>query len=548
MLLARGGQTHAVIVNDTARFGQLPPTLSGGAVRGACFFGRSSSSCFDAAGVDITSSLTASFLTGYQNGIIASATFSNFNPTYGTRMYWGAGQSGASTAAIRCWDFSLDAWCTNWTSAGIVDENYQIVLDPLKPTCLWSNDNTGTINTFNTTTGLAGNCAVPAPTVEFSGGMILPRMACSAANAIQAWRSFTLVTAVAYTSATITVKNSSGVAITAWTNVAIPANKIVDLATLPVADTGQSPQFSVVFTGRSTEGDVSATISAIGGSPQLCLRPTIACPAPIIAPSQLVANNVNVTASGSTTTNSVVSQFDPVTKAVAIAQTPASSCAASLSGTLTTGAGAAVAGVVVALTDSAGVAITYPADYPDSALRGTAVTTTSDASGNYSFPLVAPGDYKVNFVDASPTVNVNQAIVTASGSGTTSDFTAATSLLSPAVTLVAGTPGVVDAKYNSFQALSKSFFPSIVNAGQVSTLTFTISNPPLTAKSSISWVDTLPTGLVIDDNPNKRTTCPGGVTETSTVAAMTPVAGATSVTITNASISANVASCSTRSM
>ena len=537
-----GWTNPRVIVNDTARFGQLPATVSGGAVRGACFFGRSASSCFDGAGVDITSSLTASFLSGYQNGTNLG-TYSNFNPTYGTRMYWGAGQAGATGAAIRCWDFALDTWCTNWTSAGIADENYQIVLDPLKPTCLWSNDNTGLINTFNTTSGVAGNCAVPAPTVEFSGGMVLPRMACSTANAIQAWRSFTLVTAVAYTSATITVKNSSGVAITAWTNVAIPANKIVNLATLPVADTGQSPQFSVVFTGRSTEGDVSATISAIGGSPQLCLRPTIACPAPIIAPSQLVANNVNVTASGSTTANSVVSQFDPVTKAVMIAETPASTCAASLSGTLTTGAGVAVAGVVVALTDSSGVAITYPADYPDSALRGTAVTTTSDASGNYSFPLVAPGDYKVNFVDASPTVNVNQAIVTASGSGTTSDFTAATSLLSPAVTLVAGTPGVVDAKYNSFQTLSKSFFPSIVNVGQVSTLTFTISNPPLTAKSSISWVDTLPTGLVIDDNPNKRTTCPGGVTETSTVAAMTPVAGATSVTITNASISANVASC-----
>ena len=536
-----GWTNPRAIVNDTARFGQLPPTTSGGSVRGACFFGQTASSCFDAAGTDISSSLTSSFLTNYQNTVVYNAVFSNFNPTYGTRMYWGAGRT--STGQIYCWDFALDAWCTNWTSAGINDENYQIVLDPTKPTCIWSNDNSGNISTFNATTGVAGNCAVPAPTVEFSGGMVLPRMACSTANAIQAWRSFTLVTAVTYTSATITVKNSSGVAITAWTNVAIPANKIVNLATLPVADTGQIPQFSVVFTGRSTEGDVSATISAIGGSPQLCLRPTIACPAPIIAPSQLLANSVNVTASGSTTANSVVSQFDPVTKTVMIAETPASTCAASLSGTLTTGAGVAVAGVVVALTDSSGVAITYPADYPDSALRGTAATTTSDASGNYSFPLVAPGDYKVNFVDASPTVNVNQAIVTASGSGTTSDFTAATSLLSPAVTLVAGTPGVVDAKYNSFQTLSKSFFPSIVNVGQVSTLTFTISNPPLTAKSSISWVDTLPTGLVIDDNPNKRTTCPGGVTETSTVAAMTPVAGATSVTITNASISANVASC-----
>ena len=533
-----GWTNPRVIVNDTARFGQLPATVSGGAVRGACFFGRSASICFDAAGVDITSSLTASFLTGYQNGISASGIYSNFNPTYGTRMYWGAGQAGATGAAIRCWDFALDGWCTNWTSAGIADENYQIVLDPLKPTCLWSNDNTGQINTFNTTLGIAGNCAVPAPTVEFSGGMTLPRMACSTANAIQAWRSFTLVTAVTYTSATFTVKNSSGVAITAWTNVAIPANKIVNLAALPVADTGQSPTFSVSFNGRSTEGDVSATISAIGGSPELCLRPVIACPTPIVHPSQLTANTVNVVASGSTTASSVVSQFDSVTRSVNIATSPSSSCASSLSGTLTTGAGVAVAGVVVALTDSAGAAATYQDDYPDVSLRGQPVTATSDASGNYVFPLVAPGNYKVKFVDASGTILVNQAIVTASGSGTTTDFTAATSLLSPIFTLVAGTPGVVDAKYNSFQTLTKSFWPAQVAVGQVSTLTFTINNPALSTKTGIGWVDSLPTGLVVDDNPNIDRTCATGT--------MTAVAGAINVSVSGAQISAGVASCTFR--
>jgi hypothetical protein len=357
-----GWTNPRVIADNTARFGQLPATTLGGAVRGACFFGSATRSCFDAAGLDINSSLTTSFTNNYQSTIISSANYSNFNPTYGTRMFWGDGRAGA-LGTIHCWDFSLDNWCTNWTAAGIADENYQIVLDPAKPTCLWSNDNSGNINTFNTTTGVAGNCAVPAPTVEFSGGMILPRMACSTANAIQAWRSFTLVTVSAYTSATITVKNSSGVAITAWTNVAIPANKIVNLATLPVADTGQSPQFSVAFTGRSTEGDVSATISAIGGSPELCLRPIIACPTPIVHPSQLLANTVNVVASGSTTASSVISQFDSVTRSVNIAVSPSSSCASSLSGTLTTGAGAAVAGVVVALTDSAGAPVTVQQGY-----------------------------------------------------------------------------------------------------------------------------------------------------------------------------------------
>lgn len=530
-----------------SRFTTLPGLAAGDPMRGACIIGLGGGTatrvnCYDAAGTDITSTLTTEFLTSYRNNI-GMGVYSNYNPAHGTRMYWGAGSASGSSPGIHCWDFSLNNWCANWTAAGIPDTNYQITLDPLKPTCIWSNADDTIVQTYNATTGTASNCASPAPTINFDGSMQLPRMACSSNNAIQAWRSFTLVTAVTYTSAKFSVKNSSGAAIAAWTDIAVPGNKIIDLATLPIADTGQSPTFTVTMTERTEEGDVSAKISAIGGSPELCLRPTIACPTTIAHPSQFLAHPVNVTASGSTTENSVVSQFDPVTQAVNVAATPSSTCVTSLSGNLSTGAGVAVAGVLVTLTDNSGTVLTYPADYPDASLRGTPVTATSDASGNYSFPLIAPGDYKLKFVDASGTVLVNQAIVMASGSGTTTDYTAATSLLSPAFTLILGTSGVVNALYNSAHTLSKSFFPSTVNAGQVSVLTFTISNPQLTAKSGIGWVDTLPAGLVVDDNPNKRTNCPGGVTETSTVAAMTPVAGATSITVSGASINANVASC-----
>jgi len=530
-----------------SRFTTLPGLAAGDPMRGACIIGlgggtATRTNCYDAAGTDITSTLTTEFLTSYRNNIGMGA-YSNYNPAHGTRMYWGAGSASGSSPGIHCWDFSLNNWCANWTEAGIPDTNYQITLDPLKPTCIWSNADDTIIQTYNATTGTAGNCALPAPTVNFDGGMQLPRMACSSNNAIQAWRTFTLITTVSYASAKFTVKNSSGIAIPAWTDVTIPANKIIDLASLSVSDTGQSPTFSVTFTDRTDEGDVSAKISAIGGSPELCLRPKAACPYPIVHPSQLSANAVTHTASGSTTANSVVSQFDPVTRTVNIANTPTSSCATSLSGNLSTGAGVAVVGVLVTLMDTSGVVLTYPADYPDVPLRGQAVTAVSDSSGNYSFPLVAAGNYKLKFVDASGSVLVNQAIVTASGSGMTSDYTAATSLLSPSFTLVTGTPGVVDAKYNSSQSLSKVFWPTTVNAGQVSTLTFTISNISMQAKSGIGWVDSLPAGLVVDDNPNKRTTCAGGSSETLNPSAMTAVAGATSISVTGASISANVASC-----
>ena len=528
-----------------SRYTTLPGLNAGDPMRGACFIGIGGGTatrvnCYDATGADISSNLTTEFLTAYKT--VGMGAYSNYNPAYGTRMYWGAGSASAGSG-IHCWDFALNSWCVNWTSAGISDTNYQIALDPMKPSCIWSNADDTIIQTYNAITGTAGNCAMPAPTVNFDGGMQLPRMACSSQNAIQAWRNFTLVTAVTYTSATFSVKNSSGTAISAWTNVAVPGNKVIDLSTLTVSDTGQTPTFSVTFTGRTDEGDVSAKISAIGGSPELCLRPTIACPSPIVHPSQLLANTVNVVATGNTTANSVVSQFDSVSRTVNIANTPTSNCATSLSGNLSTGSGTAVAGVLVTLTDTAGTPLAYPLDYPEASLRGTTVTATSDASGNYSFPLVAAGDYKLKFVDASGTVLVNQAIVTASGSGMTTDYTTATSLLSPSFTLTVGTPGVVDAKYNSSQGLSKSFWPTTVDVGQVSTLTFKISNTALTAKSGIGWVDSLPSGLVVDDNPNKRTTCPGGTSETLNPTAMTAVAGATSISVTNVSISANVASC-----
>ena len=527
------------------RYTTLPGLLASDPMRAACFLGigigsATRANCYNASGTDIAGNLTSEFLIGY-DATQGLGAYSNYNPAHGTRMYWGSGSANAGK--INCWDFALNGWCTNWTAAGITDTNYQISLDPLKPTCIWSNADDTIIQTYNATTGTAGNCAMPAPTVNFDGGMQLPRMACSNINAIQAWRTFTLITAVSYASAKFTVKNSSGTAIPAWTNVTVPANKIIDLASLSVSDTGQSPTFSVTFTDRTDEGDVSAKISAIGGSPELCLRPTVACPYPIVHPSQLFANSVTLTASGSTTANSVVSQFDSVARTVNIANTPTSSCATSLSGNLSTGAGAAVAGVLVTLTDTSGVVLTYPADYPDASLRGQAVTAVSDSSGNYSFPLVAAGNYKLKFVDASGSVLVNQAIVTASGSGMTSDYTAATSLLSPSITLVTGTPGVVNAKYNSSQSLSKVFWPTTVNAGQVSTLTFTISNTSMQSKSGIGWVDSLPDGLVVDDNPNKRTTCAGGSSETLNPSAMTAVAGATSISVTGASINANVASC-----
>ncbi len=73
-------------------------------------------------------------------------------------------------------------------------------------------------------------------------------------------------------------------------------------------------------------------------------------------------------------------------------------------------------------------------------------------------------------------------------------------------------------------ALNKEFNPSTINAGGVSTLTITLSNPnPTVATLNSPLVDTLPLGVVVAALPNVNTTCGG---------AGAPVASAGGSTVT----------------
>ena len=75
--------------------------------------------------------------------------------------------------------------------------------------------------------------------------------------------------------------------------------------------------------------------------------------------------------------------------------------------------------------------------------------------------------------------------------------------------------------------LSKAFSPVTINAGGVSTLTITLSNPNLGAANvSAPLIDTLPPGVVIAPFPNAHTTCGAGVV----------TVGVNTVTLTGGSI------------
>jgi hypothetical protein len=238
------GWTNARAINaKSTRIFKLPTAQ--GSVAGVCFASLDTadglSTCFDEDGLEITASLTSNFKARFDGTYVKSYdAYGGILYSYNTRLYWGDANWAAGQGRIYCWDFALDNWCQNWTSSGIADTNYQIVLDPYNPNCLWSNSHDGIIQTYDTATATMGNCAVPAPTAVFDAGAALPRMACAEANAIQEWKSFTLTADFVYTSATLSIKTEAGSAITGWTNVAIPstAPKTVDISTLAVAASG----------------------------------------------------------------------------------------------------------------------------------------------------------------------------------------------------------------------------------------------------------------------------------------------------------------------
>lgn len=73
--------------------------------------------------------------------------------------------------------------------------------------------------------------------------------------------------------------------------------------------------------------------------------------------------------------------------------------------------------------------------------------------------------------------------------------------------------------------LSKSFAPAAINAGGVSTLTITLSNPnSVAATLTAVLTDSLPVGLVVAATPNAATTCSGA-------GAVTAAAGSSTVTL-----------------
>lgn len=477
------------------------PTAGGGN-GGICV---TSAKCFSTSGASVT--LNAGLASWY-DGVGDAFGYSEHALRQGSRLYRGNGNgaaAGAGTKTFSCWDQSLSSGaggvCPNWP---IAVTNYGIALDPLNDNCVWKNDHQNSIKAYDAITATQ-NCTTPPSRVVIPAETAVPRMACATpGSGVREWRSIKLLAPAAsgYTSATLTIRDSTGADIPGWVGVPFnPASsRRIDLASLSVSATGQSPTFIVEYVGLTSATNTSVEVVAVGDSPELCLTPEAVSTCPVVTgpgsqPDSPANGSFAVLGDGSATTGGGTTPYAQGTASVVIGAGPSPACASTLSGTaLSNDANTLpIAGATVALLDSSGTALTYPSGHPQA---GQAMTATTDVNGDYAFPLLAAGTYKVKFVStATDTIQSSRMIASSAGPGTWSDYANASgtggarTAISPATSITASGPGVVNGYFNAAAtAPSRSDVAPLNTAIVFNPFASAGSSPAATPSSGSSFV------------------------------------------------------------
>lgn len=353
-----------------------------------CFAGDGSSSA------ELTGSHAGSALMTYMAGKV-SARDPKTAAVSGSRVYWSDG-NWPGGGFIYCWDTALasgaGAACPAWP---VGRSAYTATVDAQNANCIWTNTDSGDITTIDAITG-GSTCVTPPAAATFSAPVLIPRLACSGASAIRSWQSFQLTgpSSSTYAGATLTILTAGGSVISGWNRVPITgASRTIDLSSLAVSTSGQSPQFRIALANKTTNDPIQGRIVAVGDAPQLCapLVPQLVCPAtasqhpvgpPVPSPSAVTGSGLVQFASNP------AEAFTTGTASVAVTAPAAASCLGTISGTATMASGgAAVPGAVVRLLDGSGSVV---------------ATTTTDGSGAYTFAnLAAVSGYRVAFGTAS---------------------------------------------------------------------------------------------------------------------------------------------------
>jgi len=316
-----------------------------------------------------------------------------------------------------CFDVATGAQCPHFP-VGPIGRAYSAVLDPLNSNCLWTNGDAGIIKTWDIPTGTSG-CKAPPPISTFKAAIALPRLACGDQPTISSWDSFTLVSPAptGYTTASVTIKDSSGVDIPGWVGVLLDGSHPLNISTLSLAASGQTPTFEVNYTGLTDLNTANARFRAIGRAPELCWNTVAqaACPyggglLPTLIPSTA---STPVTGSGSVDLeNQTQADFTPATVQITTTnETDPLICGATLSGVLRGPASAPVVGGRVELLDASGNALEDADDRP--------IVAVSDSTGAYAFPTLLIGTYKTRISTVRDHWLVDTATVTTGGTGTT---------------------------------------------------------------------------------------------------------------------------------
>jgi CshA-type fibril repeat protein len=436
---------------------------SSGTIVATCFTSRAAFECFDSSGSAFTSSATTTMATDYWATLSSAEYLANSPQTQGSKVYWGSSGAGV-VGFVYCWDFSTNARCTGFW--GIQASNYTVMVDPQINNCIWADAHSGllsSINTLNPSFGCGSN------KTQFNPTAMIPRMGCSATASVIGWRNFVLSTPAIsdYTSATVSVLDSTGAAITGYQDLALTQanNRTIDLSALSTSVTGQSPSFVVSLDGMSyTAASPTATVSILGDSPELCTTPkivsgcpTLTAPGLFTASSLPAATTANIRSEVTTTSASNVSTTITATPvALSLPATALSDCAATLQGTAYVGTysgllGAsatpttytAVPGDVVQLMDATGNAVLNS--------QGQPITTTTAANGKYSFANLIPGNYSVKFVNVNSWLTVGAAKMYGSWVGGPAPSATATSgsVVVGAVAITPTTPGIMDAVFTA---------------------------------------------------------------------------------------------------
>lgn len=396
----------------------------------------------------------------------------------GTRVYFVI--SSENNHAINRWDLSLfcwdvaagshGAWCPGWgkdPSTGLIgrfssEDPYTVMQDPVNPSCLWQNGDKGKIIAFQ----LNGKVGCPAHvanlTQSFTPDVMVPRLACGGGNdGVTAWGRFQLSDAVpgaGSTAAELTVLDSSGAAVPGYQHLSIPADGQVDLSGMSVAASGQTPTFQVHFTDLIA-ATASATVQAIGASPELCVTAEVsyACPSGAQQLSSLPTQSAVAVASGSAkpTAGGSSTDFTPASSSVDVVAPSLGTCIGRLEGTALDVAGRPVQGATVELLDGTGAPVL---------LAGTPITVTTGYGGSYTFGNLATAAYQVRFSDLSSQTKVRSATVVSPG--TASSTASGGKVTSASVGVAVGSRAIVDATYDLHPAAKPDSSAGHVNTPQ----------------------------------------------------------------------------------